>query len=98
MTGRLLTAVQVAEQLGLSAETILRWTRAGKLPAVRLSRGSIRYPQAALDAWLADRATPAREALTVPTDAATGERYPAPVGLSALTVPPRQSAAIKTEE
>ena len=36
MTARLLTAREVAEQLGVSAETVLRWTRAGKLPAIEL--------------------------------------------------------------
>lgn len=43
MSGPLLTARQVAELLGVSAETVLRWTRRGDLPALRLPGGAIRY-------------------------------------------------------
>jgi len=57
MTGRLLTARQVAETLGLSTETVLRWSRRGELPAIRLPGGAIRYSQTDLDQWLAHRAT-----------------------------------------
>jgi excisionase family DNA binding protein len=56
MTG-LLTARAVGEALGVSAETILRWTRAGKLPAIRLPSGAIRYREADLDEWLVTRST-----------------------------------------
>jgi excisionase family DNA binding protein len=47
----LLTARGVADQLGVSAETVLRWTRRG-LPAVRLPGGAIRYRPDALEQWL----------------------------------------------
>lgn len=57
MTGRLLTARDVAGRLGVSAETVLRWTRAGTLPAIRLPGGALRYREADLDGWLADRTT-----------------------------------------
>ena len=40
---RLLTAREVAEQLGVSTETVLRWTRRGELPAIRLPGGAIRF-------------------------------------------------------
>jgi excisionase family DNA binding protein len=53
----LLTAREVAGLLGVSAETVLRWTRAGKLPAIRLPGGAIRYERDALEAWLAGCAT-----------------------------------------
>lgn len=53
----LLTAREVAEALGMSNETILRWTRAGKLPAIRLPSGAIRYRESDLDQWIAARAT-----------------------------------------
>ena len=43
MTDRLLTAREVAERLGVTAETVLRWTRRGELPAIRLPGGAIRY-------------------------------------------------------
>lgn len=49
---RLLTARDVADLLGVSAETILRWTRAGKLPAVRLPGGAIRFREDELEGWL----------------------------------------------
>lgn len=55
---RLLTAREVAEQLGVSAETILRWVRAAKLPAIRLPSGALRFREDQLDAWMEERATP----------------------------------------
>jgi excisionase family DNA binding protein len=56
----LLTAREVAEILGVSTETVLRWTRKGELPAIRMPGGAIRYRQEALEGWLMDRATPTR--------------------------------------
>jgi excisionase family DNA binding protein len=55
MAARLLTARAVADLLGVSTETVLRWVRAGKLPAVRLPGGGIRFREDDLDAWLAER-------------------------------------------
>ena len=60
MTARLLTAREVADVLGVSSETVLRWTRRGDLAAIRLPSGAIRYREADLDAWLVARATPGR--------------------------------------
>jgi excisionase family DNA binding protein len=57
VTGRLLTTREVAEQLGVTRETILRWTRRGVLPAFRLPGGAIRYRQTELDAWIETHAT-----------------------------------------
>lgn len=59
MTGRLLTAREVADVLGVSAETVLRWTRRGDLPALRLPGGAIRFREGTLEEWLNARATPA---------------------------------------
>jgi excisionase family DNA binding protein len=70
VTGRLLTAREVAERLGLSTETVLRWVRQGKLPALRLPSGTIRFQQNDLDGWLAERATPSRGVSITPADAA----------------------------
>lgn len=53
----LLTARQVADLLGVSAETVLRWTRRGDLPAIRLPGGALRYREDALDQWMTSRAT-----------------------------------------
>jgi excisionase family DNA binding protein len=57
---RLLTARAVADVLDVSAETVLRWTRRGELPAIRLPGGAIRYREDALSSWLEERATPER--------------------------------------
>jgi excisionase family DNA binding protein len=57
MTVRLLTAREVGELLGISAETVLRWTRRGDLPAIRLPGGAVRFSEDHLDAWLAARVT-----------------------------------------
>jgi excisionase family DNA binding protein len=75
VSGPLLTARAVAELLGVSAETVLRWTRRGELPAVRLPGGAIRYDPDALDLWLAERATRGREASALLTHL---NREPAP--------------------
>ena len=64
MTGRLLTAREVAERFGVSTETILRWARRGDLPSVHLSNRAIRFRAAAIEAWTEARATPARGSVT----------------------------------
>jgi excisionase family DNA binding protein len=43
--------------LGVSTETLLRWTRRRELPAVRLPGGAIRYRPESIEAWLAERTT-----------------------------------------
>jgi excisionase family DNA binding protein len=58
---RLLTARELASQLGASPETILRWTRRGEVPAFKLPGGAIRYRAADVEAWLQTRSTPKRE-------------------------------------
>ena len=60
MADRLLTAGEVADQLGISAKTVLRWVRRGELPAIRLPSGAIRFREREVEAWLAERATPRR--------------------------------------
>lgn len=57
----LLTAREVADLLGVSAETILRWTRRGELPAIRLPGGALRYREDALDEWLIGHSTGERD-------------------------------------
>jgi excisionase family DNA binding protein len=54
---RLLTAREVAGQLGVSSDTVLRWMRSGKLPGFRMPGGALRYREADLATWLANRAT-----------------------------------------
>jgi excisionase family DNA binding protein len=60
MTGRLLTARVVAEQLGVSPETVLRWARLGRLPAIHLSNRAIRFREDELRVWLEQRTASAR--------------------------------------
>jgi excisionase family DNA binding protein len=69
---RLLTAREVAGQLGVSSETVLRWTRCGNLPGFRMPGGALRYREADLDDWLAERAT--GEPRTTSRDARTSPR------------------------
>ncbi len=67
---QLITARSVAEQLDVSSETVLRWTRKGKVPAVKLPSGQIRYDEDELAAWIKSRATPRSGVLTATDDAA----------------------------
>jgi len=52
MTGRLLTARQVGEHLGLSTETVLRRWRAGEIPGFRLATNCLRFREDEIEAWL----------------------------------------------
>jgi excisionase family DNA binding protein len=48
-----LTAAEVAETLGVSTRSVLRWIDRGDLPAVRLPGGRLRVSQTALAEHLA---------------------------------------------
>ncbi len=61
MTDRLLTAREVAELLGVCAETVLRWVRRSELPVIRLPGGAIRFRWSEIEAWLQERETTAGE-------------------------------------
>jgi excisionase family DNA binding protein len=52
-----LTVAAVAEELGFSPTTVLRWIDAGHLEAVRLPGGRLRISQSAWIAFLAERST-----------------------------------------
>jgi excisionase family DNA binding protein len=55
VTGELLTVRDVADQLGVSAQTVRRWVREGDLEALKLGsrRGaSVRIPPRAVDQFL----------------------------------------------
>jgi len=56
MSPPLLTAREVADMLGVHPETVLRWSRRGELPAIRLPGGAIRFRPDMLDGWLEERA------------------------------------------
>lgn len=90
MPGPMLTAREVADSLGLSPETVLRWARTGKLPSVRLSNRAIRFPQAAIDRWVAERATPGQEAPATPPGIARAGAYPLASVLPAIPIEDRK--------
>jgi excisionase family DNA binding protein len=54
---RFVTARELAERLGVSTETVLRWTRDRKLPGFRMPGGALRYRESDLAVWLSERAT-----------------------------------------
>ncbi len=70
MTARLLTAREFADRLVVSTETVLRWTRQGKLSAIRLPGGAIRFREDEVERRLEEWATPRRGVLTATPDAA----------------------------
>jgi excisionase family DNA binding protein len=98
MIGKPLTARQVADRLGFSVDTILRWTREGKLPAHRISgttHGRLRYFENELDAFIAGTATaatPARGVSAAPSDVAPRRLH------SSLSAVPLPHLAATTEE
>jgi predicted site-specific integrase-resolvase len=51
----LITARALAVRLGVSSGALLRWTRAGKVPAVKLPSGAVRYIPTEIDRWLVER-------------------------------------------
>jgi excisionase family DNA binding protein len=53
---RLLTARELADMLGVSTETVLRWWRRGELPGIKLPGGAVRFRQSDIDRWLEQRA------------------------------------------
>jgi excisionase family DNA binding protein len=68
VTERLLTTREVAETLGVSPETVLRWIERRGLPARRLTSRAIRFDARELGVWLDERATaaPGRESASNP--------------------------------
>ena len=53
---KLLTPEDIAEITGLSIETLAQWRSQKRgIPYLKISRNCVRYRQADLDAWLAER-------------------------------------------
>lgn len=77
MGAGLLTAREVADQLGFMPATVLRWAGSGQLPSIKVGR-AVRFRQAEIDAWLEqqERATPTRGVLATPNGAAQRLGYP----------------------
>jgi DNA-binding transcriptional MerR regulator len=61
MSERLLTARVVADMLDVCPDTVLRWTRRGLLPGIRLPSGALRYRRDDVTRWLAERETQAAD-------------------------------------
>jgi excisionase family DNA binding protein len=54
MMNELLTSQDLADKLRVSVSTIKAWRKQGKIPApLSLSRKSLRWSQADIDAWIA---------------------------------------------
>ena len=82
VTEPLLTAREVADTLGVTAETVLRWTRPGELPAIGCPGGAIRYREADIDAWIEEHETgaaPGRGSVSNPDRRPPGQRVSFPV-------------------
>lgn len=52
ITAEFLTRREVADIFRVSQHSIIRWERDGRLPAVRLGAGSVRYRRADVQAFL----------------------------------------------
>ena len=55
VTGEWLTCADVADDLGVSISTVVRWVKAGDLPALRLPGGHLRISRAGYVDWQAAR-------------------------------------------
>jgi len=45
---RLITTSELAERLGVTSETIRKWTREGRIPCLRIGRKTLRFDLAAV--------------------------------------------------
>jgi excisionase family DNA binding protein len=61
MSGAYLPVAAVADELGFSPRTVLRWIDAGHLDAVRLPGGRLRIPQSAYSSFIARHSVGPRE-------------------------------------
>jgi excisionase family DNA binding protein len=97
VSDRLLTAREVAEHLGFTPKTILRWQRRGLLPAIKLPGDKVRFRPEDVDAWLDERATGAAERGVLPTrtDRAQDAAY---VEVNFPSLPTRPPDAAQNEE
>ncbi len=55
-----LTYQMAAEYLGVAVSTLQSWVCRKQIPHLRLGRRMVRFQKAALDAWLRERAVPAK--------------------------------------
>lgn len=55
MSTRLLTKKQLAERYGVKPRTIESWVRQYGLPAIRITKGFLRFDLAAVEEWESKR-------------------------------------------
>jgi excisionase family DNA binding protein len=55
MAGTILTPKELAKRLRVSPGTVRRWVEREGLPAIRLTRRTIRFEPIAVDRWLRSR-------------------------------------------
>ena len=68
---RLLNAREVAAMTGLPRITVYRLAQVGDLPCVRFLKRGVRFPQSAVEAWIAERTVTAPRTTVVVADATT---------------------------
>lgn len=96
---RLLAARDVAVRFGVSVETVLRWYRRGLLPGVRLASNVLRFDEADVAAFVAERSgrgnaqsralTPAGDDPNSPFARYHGERTRRPQGVGEQSQQPK---------
>ena len=59
MANELLSAYQLARQIGVAPATVLRWVERRGLPCIRFSKRTIRFDPAQVEQWLASQVAPA---------------------------------------
>jgi excisionase family DNA binding protein len=100
VSGRLLTTREVADRLGVSTETVLRWIASRGLPARRLTSRAIRYDEAELEAWLEQRSTTGTADRGLSDTRANRARHSGPydpLPFSASDTRPREAAKIEED-
>jgi hypothetical protein len=79
--------------LGVSTGALLRWTRAGRVPAVKLPSGAVRYVPDEIDAWLEARHMGAAERGVSPARSDRAQN-----GVSSFVSPATPPTAAENEE
>jgi excisionase family DNA binding protein len=91
MADGLLTARVLAEQLDVSAETVLRWARRREIPCLHLPGGAVRFREREVERWL-DSKVRSGPAGGVADNCSSVPARPAPLGSEASATPHRGGA------
>jgi len=60
---KLLTAAQVAENLGVKVQTVREWLHKGKIPGTILPGGDMRFKEADIERWIESRTIRKKKAI-----------------------------------